>query len=299
MRIECEQLANSGRVAWNVDGDHPPDLLRALVGFGRGCVLHGKTTSLPVLIPLHGHVRVSEGGNVQRTLARGELFVAEIGKELQVVGQGAAVWLVLLANPALWRRLIGRSTDVLLPDPVLLPAVHGADREIRRVAVRLIRSASVGPSNDADAIAAALVFTDLLVDLQSDFEPLVGRCPGRTLSQRRNVFLRLKRVRNYMESDGNVDLGITGFARMANYSPCHFVRAFCAVYGETPHAVLVEQHLRRAHRLVNDTSLTISEIATVAGFEDRCAFARSFKRRFGQTATVVRAYGQGAGRDAA
>jgi AraC family transcriptional regulator len=50
----------------------------------------------------------------------------------------------------------------------------------------------------------------------------------------------------------------------------------------------MEQRLRRAFRLVNDTELSITEVARASGFEDRCAFARSFKLRFGHTATAVR-----------
>ncbi|MGH6754808.1 MAG: helix-turn-helix domain-containing protein, partial [Bradyrhizobium sp.] len=100
--------------------------------------------------------------------------------------------------------------------------------------------------------------------------------------------LRLQRVCTYMESSGDLDLDIAGFARVANYSPCHFIRTFNAVYGKTPHAVLIEQRLKRALRLVNDTELSIAEVAHASGFEDRCAFARSFKRQFGETATAVR-----------
>ena len=91
-----------------------------------------------------------------------------------------------------------------------------------------------------------------------------------------------------MVSSCQLELDLADCARMASYSPCHFIRAFSAVFGETPHAVLVEQRLRRAHRLVNNSLLTIAEVARNSGFEDRCAFARSFKRRFGMTATDLR-----------
>jgi AraC family transcriptional regulator len=66
------------------------------------------------------------------------------------------------------------------------------------------------------------------------------------------------------------------------------VRTFNAVFGTTPHNVLMEQRLLRAHRLVHETRLSITEVARASGFEDRCAFARSFKQRFGVTATATR-----------
>jgi AraC family transcriptional regulator len=169
-------------------------------------------------------------------------------------------------------------------EPALLPAMHAADRGLRRAAVRLLRAAAA----DGDALAAATAFASLVGELQAGFRPLIARCPGRTHAQRRNVFLRLLRVRNYMAASCHLDLGIDDFARMASYSPCHFIRAFNAVFGDTPHAVLVEQRLARARRLVDESSMAITEIARASGFENRCAFSRSFKRRFGVTATSLR-----------
>ncbi|HVV95603.1 MAG TPA: helix-turn-helix domain-containing protein, partial [Rhodanobacteraceae bacterium] len=77
------------------------------------------------------------------------------------------------------------------------------------------------------------------------------------------------------------------------------IRAFSTVYGETTHAVLVEHRLGRAHRLINESGLAINEIARASGFENRCAFSRSFKRRFGITAADLRECTRGAVRAAA
>jgi AraC family transcriptional regulator len=38
--------------------------------------------------------------------------------------------------------------------------------------------------------------------------------------------------------------------------------------------------------------MAITEIARASGFENRCAFSRSFKRRFGVTATSLRDRGR-------
>ena len=188
----------------------------------------------------------------------------------------------------LWFRLTGDSPR-WLPDPLLVPTVHDADRALRRVAIHLARAAIAHDTAPASALfSASSALATRIADLQADFDPLIARCPGRTLAQRRSVFLRLQRVRNYMASSCHLDLDIAGFARMASYSPCHFIRAFSTVYGETPHAELVEHRLGRAHRLINESELAITEIARASGFENRCAFSRSFKRRFGITATDLR-----------
>jgi AraC family transcriptional regulator len=289
MRIDCERLVNGGRLEWGAEGDRRPaePVVRIVIGYGRGCVFHGTTQAATLLIPLRGRVQLSDGEH-SRTLHRGQLLVCEPGQRLQAIGRGVALWLAVFAPARVWHQLAGDAVE-MPPDPLLLPAVHSADRAVSRAAVRLARAVLDADRKDPSlAFAAASAFATLVADLQSEFDALIERCPGRTLAQRRSVFLRLQRVRNYMASSCHLDLDIAGFARMASYSPCHFIRAFSTVYGETPHAVLVEHRLGRAHRLINESALAITEIARASGFENRCAFSRSFKRRFGITATDLR-----------
>ncbi|MEO5561467.1 MAG: AraC family transcriptional regulator [Dokdonella sp.] len=291
MRIECEQLANGGRLDWNGRGrEREDDALRAVLGRGRGCVLYGERLPAMVIVPLRGRLQLSDG-ETARTLTSGEAQVVELGQSLQVVGRGPALWIAVLLPASGWQRLVADVTGEPLAAAGLLPALHAADHSVRRAALRLVRAAA---SNDArQALAAASVFALLISELQAELRPLIERCAGRTDAQRRNVFLRLQRVRNYMSACCHLDVDIAHFARMASYSPCHFIRAFSAVYGETPHALLIEQRLRRARRLVNDSALAITEVARASGFENRCAFSRSFKRRFGVSATDLRTGGAG------
>jgi len=288
MHILCERLVNGGRLDWSADeGDRRGSGggLRVLVGYGRGCILHGRASPATIVLPLRGRVQIADGEQ-SRTLESGELLVCESGQRAQVIGRGTALWIAVFAPAEVWHPLTGGVPESA-PDPLLIPASHAADRAIRRAAVRLARVALEDAGASATSIAAA-AFATQIADLQAAFDPLIARCPGRTLAQRRSVFLRLQRVRNYMASSCHLDLDIAGFARMASYSPCHFIRAFSTVYGETPHAVLVEQRLGRAHRLIHESELAITEIARASGFENRCAFSRSFKRRFGITATDLR-----------
>jgi AraC family transcriptional regulator len=258
-----------------------------VVGYGRGCVLHGQASAATIIVPLRGRVQVSDGEQ-SRLLGSGDLSVGEAGQRVQVVGRGAALWVAVFASAGAWRQLAGGGPEAA-SDPLLVPALHACDRTVRRGAVRLARVALASDRGDAyPRIAAAAAFAALVAELEAGFDPLIARCPGRTLAQRRSVFLRLQRVRNYMAASCHLDLDIAGFARMASYSPCHFIRAFSTVFGETPHAVLVEQRLGRARRLINESELAITEIARASGFENRCAFSRSFKRRFGITATDLR-----------
>ncbi|HJT97936.1 MAG TPA: AraC family transcriptional regulator [Rhodanobacteraceae bacterium] len=287
MQIECERLVSGGRLDLGADELERSGRLRVLVGYGRGCVLHGQAAPATIVIPLRGRVQISDGEQ-SRLLGSGQLLVCESGQRVQAIGRGAALWIAVFAPTDVWHQLTGDLPESA-PDPLLVPSLHSADRALRRAAVRFARLALASDGANASLVrTAAAAFATLVADLQSEFDPLIARCPGRTLAQRRSVFLRLQRVRNYMASSCHLDLDIAGFARMASYSPCHFIRAFSTVYGETPHAVLVEQRLGRAHRLINESALAITEIARASGFENRCAFSRSFKRRFGITATDLR-----------
>jgi AraC family transcriptional regulator len=283
MRIEFERLGNGGTLDWDARGERRERGVRVVLGGGRGCVLRGERVAGAILVPLRGRLQVSDGDG-SRTLLPGQLLVVEAGSALQAAGRGTALWMAVFAPTPAWQALVGRA-DTLAGAHVLLPALHAADLALRRSALRLAREAARGSTRAHTAAVALALRVD---ELQSAFEPLIARCPGRSDAQRRNVFLRLQRVRNAMAAHCQQDIGIAGFARMASYSPCHFIRAFSLVYGETPHAVLMEHRLGRAHQLVHESGMAITEVARASGFENRCAFARSFKRRYGVSASDLR-----------
>jgi AraC family transcriptional regulator len=217
MHFDCERLVNGGRLDWSADdSDRRGDQgLRMVVGYGRGCVLHGFASAATIIVPLRGRVQVSDGEQ-SRLLGSGDLLIGEAGQRLQVVGRGAALWVAVFASPGAWHQLMADGSEAM-PDPLLVPALHACDRSVRRAAVRLARVALAANRGDAyRTIAAASAFAAVVGELQADFDPLIARCPGRTLAQRRSVFLRLQRVRNYMASSCHLDLDIAGFARMAS-----------------------------------------------------------------------------------
>jgi len=289
IRVEFDRLTIHRRLARDAEDERRlrnDPVLRVLLGVGRGSVLQGTDLPPMVLLPLRGNVRISDGESV-RILKSGQMFVTDAGQDLQAVGRGPALWLAIVAPAPIWREVFEVIAETPVQEPALFPALHPVSRAMRRAAVRLAREARLGAVTLED-VSAAPTFAMLLADLQAAFEPMIARCPGRTLAQRRAVFLRLKRVYNRIESTSKPSLGVAAFARVANYSPCHFVRTFALVFGETPHSVLMEQRLRRAFQLLNDTQLSVTEVARASGFEDRCAFARSFKIRYGHTASAVR-----------
>ena len=256
-------------------------VLHAIVAGGRGCVLKCETPLAGIWIPLRGRLQVGAAAGLP--VAAGEVRVSEADARLHVVGRGHAIWTALIGTPAAWRQALQSDHGLPSVEATLLPARHAADHLLRRRALALARAVLGG-----DAAAASEAVIDQVVGLQGEFADAIARCPGRTHAQRRQVFLRLQRVRNFLAANSHLDVDNEAIARMASYSPWHFIRAFRAAYQETPHAYLVRQRLERAHRMLRASPLAIAEIALASGFENRCAFSRLFRQRFGMTAGSVR-----------
>lgn len=280
MHIVSHHLGHGGSVdlrTKSLTGAGAP-ALAVVQGGGRGCVLRCEGTIAGIWIPLHGRLQI--GADLMAHT--GDVCVTEPESGVRAVGRGGALWVAVLGTAQAWRRALDGPLEVPA-EPLLLPATYIADRGLRSVAVSLVRAAAKGaPDNAIEALL------DRVVELQEQFSPAIARCPGRTYCQRRQVFLRLQRVRNYLSANCHLDIDNDALARMANYSPWHFIRAFRAAYGETPHAYLVRQRLERARRMLYASPLGIAEIALAAGFENRCAFSRLFRERFGTTAAALR-----------
>jgi len=258
------------------------DQLTVAIGAGRGCVLRADTPVAGIWIPLRGRLQLAAGG-VDTDLIAGELRVSECEAGVQAVGRGNALWFALLGSRLAWRQVLRERFDVPTPEPLLLPARYAADIALRRQAIAFARVAARGRAENS-----SIALIESVLGMQAKLGAAIHRCPGRTYAHRRQVFLRLQRVRNYLAANCHLDLDNEMLARMASYSPWHFIRAFRAAYQETPHAYLVDQRLLRARRLLRTSPLAISEIALASGFENRCAFSRLFRQRFGVTAHALR-----------
>ena len=60
------------------------------------------------------------------------------------------------------------------------------------------------------------------------------------------------------------------------------------MYGQNLGSYLTQRRLRQARRLLQETQLTVNEIAHAVGFAEPGYFRRVFKRQFDMTATHFR-----------
>lgn len=82
-------------------------------------------------------------------------------------------------------------------------------------------------------------------------------------------------------------------AAQAGVSPFHFLRAFSAVLGVTPHQYLLRSRLRHAARLLADDARTVTDIAYDVGFADLSNFVRTFHRAAGASPLKFRQASRG------
>jgi AraC family transcriptional regulator len=227
---------------------------------------HGANLELTLKTPTHGDahglVAVLGGGR---------------GCVLRVTGQTSAVWIPLRGRLQI---------DAANADSVAMPGeMRVTEPEARIHAIGRGNALWIGLFGHPHAWRRAL---GGLIELPTPEPVLLPARHRADNALRRRVFLRLQRVRNYLASNCHLDIDNESLARMASYSPWHFIRAFRAAYQETPHAYLVRMRLERARRLLSQSPLAIAEIALASGFENRCAFSRLFRERFGVTAGAMR-----------
>ena len=92
-----------------------------------------------------------------------------------------------------------------------------------------------------------------------------------------------RRVMDLIEERLDETLVIETLAEAARLSTGHFCRAFKVSIGETPHAFLIRQRVRRAQTLMLHTNESLSRIAFACGLTDQAHLSRLFRRMVGDT----------------
>ena len=99
---------------------------------------------------------------------------------------------------------------------------------------------------------------------------------------------QLRNVVQHIDAYLGATIGLDALAEVARLSTGHFCRAFKVTTGETPHAFLIRQRVRRAQTLMLQTDDTLSHIAYACGLTDQAHLTRLFRRVVGATPLVWR-----------
>lgn len=127
-----------------------------------------------------------------------------------------------------------------------------------------------------------------LETLQREQRSALLLCPGTALARKRQVFDRMQRAHLYLEGNCHRIVRITELAERTQFSSWYFSKVFVKLYRRTPQEAASSFRLEHAAALLTSTPMTISEVGVASGFDNNCSFARSFRARFGMTATEYR-----------
>lgn len=93
---------------------------------------------------------------------------------------------------------------------------------------------------------------------------------------------KLKRARDFMESQYAETIALQDIAGHAALSTFHLSRAFKRQFGVSPMTYLNRKRVEVAERLMCERDLPVGEAAAQVGFVSRATFLRHYRRRFGR-----------------
>jgi AraC-like DNA-binding protein len=112
-------------------------------------------------------------------------------------------------------------------------------------------------------------------------ERQAARIPAKRLSTRLELYKRLLRGKDFLDSFHAEELPLNEVARAACVSPYHFHRLFREVFGKTPNQYLQRKRLERARELLRSTDRGVTEISMDVGFQSSTSFSALFRKTFG------------------
>ncbi|MFW5798997.1 MAG: AraC family transcriptional regulator [Planctomycetota bacterium] len=98
----------------------------------------------------------------------------------------------------------------------------------------------------------------------------------------------IDRAIDYMRRQLDRPMAVGDLAARFGYSEGYFHRQFRQRTGQTPAAFITERRLRRATRLLRQSSMTVAEVAREVGYDDPLYFSRAFRKRYGMSPTAFR-----------
>lgn len=90
-------------------------------------------------------------------------------------------------------------------------------------------------------------------------------------------------VARMIRQDPGQDWTVGEMARRAALSRAQFTRRFVAQLGMSPAQYLIQARIDRAHQLLTETGMTVTQTAAALGYTDVPYFSRQFKQRTGRT----------------
>jgi AraC-like DNA-binding protein len=94
---------------------------------------------------------------------------------------------------------------------------------------------------------------------------------------------QVRRVTLHIESHIDAEIRISDLACICRLSTSHFIRAFRASYGDSPHCFIMKRRTERAQGLMLTTTAPLGQIAQECGLSDQSHLTRLFQRFVGES----------------
>jgi len=99
-------------------------------------------------------------------------------------------------------------------------------------------------------------------------------------STRIELFNRLNKAKDYIESNCNEAIDLDMLSKVSSLCPHHFLRKFKSYAGVSPYQYLKQIRLTKAKALLENTSLSVTEICQDCGYESLSSFSFLFKKTY-------------------
>ena len=99
-------------------------------------------------------------------------------------------------------------------------------------------------------------------------------------STRIELFNRLNKAKDYIESNYHEAIDLDMLSRVSSLCPHHFLRKFKSYTGVSPYQHLKQTRLTKAKTLLENTSLSVTEICQDCGYESLSSFSFLFKKTY-------------------
>ena len=185
----------------------------------------------------------------------------------EIGADGTRFFLIELDDPWLRRLRDAGPTAALAP--------RLCTSENARLAARLYRAFR------ADDARAGLLIEGLVLEL------LAGLLPEPRIRHRDSPSW-LRRVLDLLENESPRRIRLDSVARDVGLHPVYLSRAFRKLTGRSVSQHVAAARIRFAIRKLEESRLSLAEIALDAGFADQSHFTRTFRRETGQTPSAYR-----------
>lgn len=240
-------------------------------------------SAFTVTVLLAGQMTATIGGCILE-LSAGNVALTNVGQSHS--GQAVEVEFVSIGvSPVLVNELVAEVGLTRLSADIVFRQSLITDETLTRFAREIVSEMTaeqVGSSIMLDALVRQLVIHLLRCHLT------VRKSDQIELSRAGPVDRRLRRAIEFMHDNFGREIPLEEIAAAAYLSEYHFARFFKQISGLTPHVYLANLRLERARKLLAETALPISEIASMVGYQSQSHFTKMFKSVTGVTPRAYR-----------